>query len=45
MAEKSKKDMEGAAVYPDPIVTEIVPLNNYYEAEDITHLWVFWSSK
>jgi len=34
IAEKSKKETNKAQIYPDPIVTEIAPLTNYYEAED-----------
>jgi len=33
IAEKSKKALEEAAVYPDPIVTEIEPLTVFYKAE------------
>jgi peptide-methionine (S)-S-oxide reductase len=33
-AEKSKKEISEAKLYADPIVTEIVPISNYYEAED-----------
>ena len=34
IAEKSKKELEENHVYDDPIVTEIVPLTNFYPAED-----------
>jgi len=34
VALKSKKEAEEAGIYPNPIVTEIEPLANYYEAED-----------
>ncbi len=34
IAEKSKKDLEESHVFSDPIVTEIVPLNKYYPAEN-----------
>jgi len=34
IAEKSKKDLEQAGLYKDPIVTEITPFNNFYIAED-----------
>lgn len=34
IAEKSKKETEEDAIYPNPLVTEIVPISNYYEAED-----------
>ena len=34
IAEKSRQETEEAGIYQDPIVTEIVPLTNYYEAED-----------
>jgi len=34
LAEKSKKETDEANLYENPIVTEIVPLTNYYEAED-----------
>lgn len=33
IAEKSKQDTEAAGVWPGPIVTEIVPLGQFYEAE------------
>ena len=33
IAEISKKETEEAGIYPEPIVTEIVPLSNYYKAE------------
>ena len=33
-AEAYKKELNAAHVYPDPIVTEITPLTNYYPAED-----------
>ncbi len=31
---KSKRDLEKAAVYKSPIVTEITPFKNFYVAED-----------
>lgn len=34
MAENSKMDTIESGLYAEPIVTEIVPLSNYYEAED-----------
>lgn len=34
IAEKSKIDFEKQGVYQNPIVTEIVPFKNFYEAED-----------
>jgi peptide-methionine (S)-S-oxide reductase len=34
IAEKSKKDIEQAGLYKDPIVTEITPFKNFYIAED-----------
>jgi peptide-methionine (S)-S-oxide reductase len=34
IAEKSKKDLEQAGLYKDPIVTEITPFNDFYIAED-----------
>lgn len=33
-AEKSKKEFEKEGLYQQPIVTEIVPFTNFYEAED-----------
>ena len=33
-AEKVKTKIETEKVYPDPIVTEIVPFTNFFEAED-----------
>lgn len=33
-AEKSKEGLENSKLYPDPVVTEIVPFTNFYEAED-----------
>lgn len=32
-AEKSKREVEKAKLWPDPIVTEIVPFTNFYAAE------------
>lgn len=32
-AEQSKREVEAARLWPDPIVTEIVPFTNFYEAE------------
>ena len=34
LAEKSKRDLEKAGVYKDPIVTEITPFKNFYVAEE-----------
>jgi peptide-methionine (S)-S-oxide reductase len=34
LAEKSKRDLEKAGVYKNPIVTEIAPFKNFYVAED-----------
>lgn len=34
IAEKSKEDVEKEHLYPDPIVTEIVPFEKFYEAEN-----------
>jgi peptide-methionine (S)-S-oxide reductase len=34
LAEKSKKEIEKASVYKNPIVTEITPFKNFYVAED-----------
>lgn len=34
IAEKSKRETEKSKIYPNPIVTEIVPISNFYEAED-----------
>lgn len=34
VAEESKAALETSHVYPDPIVTEIVPYTNFYPAED-----------
>jgi peptide-methionine (S)-S-oxide reductase len=33
-AEDSKRETEKAGLWPDPIVTEIVPFTNFYAAED-----------
>ena len=33
IAEKSKRDIAAAGLWPNPIVTEIVPLTGFYEAE------------
>lgn len=33
-AEKYKKELDAAGIWPNPIVTEIVPLSNYSDAED-----------
>ncbi len=32
-AEKSKKETDASGLWPDPIVTEITPFSNFYEAE------------
>jgi peptide-methionine (S)-S-oxide reductase len=34
IAEKSKRDLEKADVYKNPIVTEITPFKNFYVAEE-----------
>jgi peptide-methionine (S)-S-oxide reductase len=34
IAEKSKKDLEDANIWPGPVVTEIVPYNEFYPAEE-----------
>lgn len=34
IAEKTKAEIERDKLYADPVVTEIIPINNYYEAED-----------
>ena len=34
IADKSKRELEKAAVYKNPIVTEITPFKNFYVAED-----------
>ncbi len=34
IAEKSKAEAEAKKIYPDPIVTEIAPLDVFYEAEN-----------
>ena len=34
VAEQSKADTEASGLWPNPIVTEIVPLKDFYEAED-----------
>jgi peptide-methionine (S)-S-oxide reductase len=34
IADKSKRDLEKAGVYKNPIVTEITPFKNFYVAED-----------
>ncbi|MBA2612135.1 MAG: peptide-methionine (S)-S-oxide reductase MsrA, partial [Bacteroidetes bacterium] len=34
LAEKYKKQINDEHAYPNPIVTEIVPYSNYYEAEE-----------
>jgi peptide-methionine (S)-S-oxide reductase len=33
VAEKSKQETDASGLWPDPIVTEIVPLRNFYPAE------------
>ena len=33
IAEKSKRETDASGLWPDPIVTEIVPFTNFYEAE------------
>ncbi len=34
LAEKYKKELNDAGVYPDPVVTAIEPFTNFYKAED-----------
>lgn len=34
IAEKSKKELEKEKIYPEKIVTEIIPFTNFYEAEN-----------
>ena len=34
IAEQSRREAEAAGLWPDPIVTEIVPFTNFYAAED-----------
>lgn len=34
IAEKSKMEVEQSKLYPDPIITEIVPFTNFYVAEN-----------
>jgi len=34
VAEKSKRETDAAGIWPDPIVTEIVPFGYFYPAED-----------
>jgi len=34
IAEKSKKDLQDAHIWPDPIVTEIIPVDEFYPAEE-----------
>ena len=34
VAEKSKKETDASGLYPNPIVTQIEPFTNFYEAED-----------
>ena len=34
LAEQSKEELDQAAIWPDPIVTEISPLGEFYQAED-----------
>jgi peptide-methionine (S)-S-oxide reductase len=34
IAEKSKKEADASGLWPNPIVTEIAPLDEFYEAED-----------
>lgn len=36
-AEKSKQEAEASGLWPDPIVTEITPFSNFYQAEDYHH--------
>ena len=37
IAEQSKKDTDASDLWPNPIVTEIVPFTNFYEAEAYHH--------
>ena len=37
IATESKKDADDSSYWPDPIVTEIIELNNYSDAEDYHH--------
>ncbi len=34
IAEKSKAEIEDSGLWPNPIVTEITPFNNFYQAEE-----------
>ena len=34
VAEKSKKETDASGLYPNPLVTQIEPFTNFYEAED-----------
>lgn len=34
IAGKSKREFENEGIYPDPVVTEIIPFSNFYVAED-----------
>ena len=34
IAEKSRDEADASGIWPDPIVTEITPFTNFYEAED-----------
>jgi peptide-methionine (S)-S-oxide reductase len=37
IAERSKKDTEASGLWPNPIVTEIIPFRNFYQAETYHH--------
>lgn len=37
IAEQSKKDLQDAHIWPEPIVTEIVPFTEFYPAEEYHH--------
>ncbi|NIR51613.1 peptide-methionine (S)-S-oxide reductase MsrA [candidate division KSB1 bacterium] len=37
IAEKSKQETDASDLWPDPIVTEIVPFTQFYEAEEYHH--------
>ena len=37
IAESSKKDLQDACIWPNPIVTEIIPFSKFYQAEEYHH--------